>query len=311
MQRAEPRVRVTRADRISTSNAPHADVAKPRAQQHPQLERFFERFGRLSIRGLPKYARLREAIVAAIESGYWVSGDRLPTETEWVRASPFSLGTVQRALRSLVEEGIVRRAQGSGTFVAQSRQQMEAPWHCRFLDASGTQFLPVYPKLVSRRRTNARGPWSAHVGQDGEAVIQIDRRLGIGSEFFVYSRLYMSAARFAALLTKPVGEIEAANLKAMIGRDFHLPITQIGQRLSFSRFPADVCRVIRVPTGTLGMLMECVATARTGFTVYYQELYIPPNDRRLVVSDSDAAWGLEPRDERSSAVAAADRGHGR
>ena len=68
---------------------------------------------------------------------------------------------------------------------------------------------------------------------------------------------------------------------------------QIGQRVSLSRFPADVCRVIRVPAGTLGMLMECVATARAGFTVYYQELYIPPNDRRLIVSDSDAAWTQE------------------
>jgi len=273
---------------------------KKRAERDDRSDRFFEKFGRLSIRGLPKYARLREAIVAAIDSGHWVAGDRLPTEAELVRCTPFSLGTVQRALRSLAEEGIVTRAQGSGTYVAQSRQQMEAPWHCRFLNADETAFLPVYPKLVSRKRTNARGPWSAHIGQDGEAVVQIDRRLGIGSEFFVYSRLYMSAARFAALLTKPVEEIEAANVKAMIGRDFHLPITQIGQRVSLVRFPADVCRVIRVPAGTLGMLMECVATARAGFTVYYQELYIPPNDRRLIVSDSDAAWAPDhaPRTAR-------------
>jgi len=274
-----------RAAALGKRRAPHAP--------HAPIDSFFDRFGRLSIRGLPKYARLREAIVAAIETGYWRTGDRLPTETEWVRCTPFSLGTVQRALRSLVEEGIVTRAQGSGTFVASNRQQMEAPWHCRFVAADGTGYLPVYPKLVSRRHTNARGPWSMYVGQDGEGVIRIDRRLGIGDEFFVYSRLYMSAARFSALLVKPVAEIEAANVKALIGRDFHLPITQIGQRLTLARFPSEVCRVVRVPAGTLGMVMECVATARAGFNVYYQELYIPPNDRRLIVSDSDAAWGLD------------------
>ena len=274
---------------VQRASSPRKLVRAP----HAPIDGFFEQFGRLSIRGLPKYARLREAIVAAIESGHWVTGDRLPTETEWVRCTPFSLGTVQRALRSLVEEGIVTRAQGSGTFVAPNRQQMEAPWHCRFVAADGSGYLPVYPKLVSRRRTNARGPWSIYVGQDGEGVIRIDRRLGIGDEFSVCSRLYMSAARFSALLAKPVAEIEAANVKALIGRDFHLPITQIGQRVSLARFPADVCRVTRVATGTLGMLMECVATARAGFTVYYQELYIPPNDRRLIVSDSDAAWAFE------------------
>ena len=300
MRRTEPRKRRVGHRGALDGNSSRAPAMKKRAERDDRSDRFFEKFGRLSIRGLPKYARLREAIVAAIDSGHWVAGDRLPTEAELVRCTPFSLGTVQRALRSLAEEGIVTRAQGSGTYVAQSRQQMEAPWHCRFLNADETAFLPVYPKLVSRKRTNARGPWSAHIGQDGEAVVQIDRRLGIGSEFFVYSRLYMSAARFAALLTKPVEEIEAANVKAMIGRDFHLPITQIGQRVSLVRFPADVCRVIRVPAGTLGMLMECVATARAGFTVYYQELYIPPNDRRLIVSDSDAAWAPDhtPRTAR-------------
>lgn len=296
-----------RASRRATRTAGHEGPKRPaRAvaviaeEQRARAEAFFARFARVSIRGLPKYARLREAIVCAIDDGYWVSGDRLPTEAELVRCTPFSLGTVQRALRSLVEEGLVTRAQGSGTFVAPSRPQMEAPWHCRFMNAEETAFLPVYPKLVSRKRIAGRGPWSAHIEPDGGAAIRIDRRLGIGDEFFVYSRLYMSAARFGALLTKPVKEIEAANLKAMIGRDFHLPITQIGQRVSLARFPGAVCRAIRVPGGTLGMLMECIATARAGMNIYYQELYIPPSDRRLVVSDSDAAWAIAPTQPSSA-----------
>ena len=36
-------------------------------------------------------------------------GDRLPAETAMVRAMPFSLGTVQRALGKLVEDGVVER----------------------------------------------------------------------------------------------------------------------------------------------------------------------------------------------------------
>lgn len=296
MRSSPQRKRATRNTTLATGHEaptrPAAVFATAAEQHQARAEAFFAKFARVSIRGLPKYARLREALVCAIDSGYWISGDRLPTEAELVRCTPFSLGTVQRALRSLVEEGLVTRAQGSGTFVAQSRQQMEAPWHCRFLNAEETAFLPVYPKLVSRKRIAGRGPWSAHIEPDGGEAIQIDRRLGIGDEFFVYSRLYMSAARFSALLTKPVEEIEAANLKAMIGRDFHLPITQIGQRVSLARFPGEVCRAIRVPAGTLGMVMDCIATARAGVNVYYQELYIPPNDRRLIVSDSDAAWGI-------------------
>ena len=263
-----------------------------REQRRQRVATFFEKFGRQPIRGLPKYAVLREAIAGAIEHGYWKIGEKLPTEAELVRCTPFSLGTVQRALRSLVEEGIVTRAQGSGSFVSESRQQMEAPWHCRFVDADGSGFLPVYPKLLSRKRIAHKGAWSPYVAPGGDAVIQIDRRLGIGDEFFVYSRLYMNAARFGSLLTKSVREIEGANLKAVIGRDFHLPITQIGQRVLLARFPVDICRAIHVRTGSMGLFMECVATVRAGFNVYYQELYVPPNAHRLVVSDSNAAWNV-------------------
>jgi DNA-binding GntR family transcriptional regulator len=251
---------------------------------------FFDRFGRTPPRGLPKYAQLREAIMAAIDSGHWTPGEKLPTETELVRCTPFSLGTVQRALRSLVEEGLITRAQGSGTYVADSRQRMEAPWHCRFLNDDGSGFLPVFPKLVVRKRVKRRGPWSAYIDSRDGDVIQIDRRLGINDEFFVYSRLFMSAPRFGRLLNKSIKEIEGANLKTLIRRDFHLPITHIGQRISMLRFPGDVCRVIKVPAGTPGTLMEGVAMAGTQINVYYQQLYIPPNDKHLVVSDSTTPW---------------------
>lgn len=255
---------------------------------------FFGKFGHVPIRGLPKYAELREAVLTAIDNGYWTAGDQLPTEAELVRCTPFSLGTVQRALRSLVEEGIVTRAQGSGTFVSDSRQRMEAPWHCRFLDDHGSVYLPVFPKLLSRKRVKRRGRWSGYIDAADGQVLQIDRRLGIGGEFFVYSRLFMSATRFAGLLNKSVKEIEGANLKALIQREFRVPISHIGQRVRMDRFPEDVCKAITVSRGTVGMLMECVAMARSRVNVYYQELYIPPNTSRLVVSDSDLPWHAAP-----------------
>src|SRR3546814_14632014 len=83
------------------------------------------------------------------------------------QATPFSLGTVQRAMRALTEDGIVMRRQGHGSFVADSRARMDDPWHCRFWTRDGTGFLPVYPKVLSRRRIAERGPWSRPLGQQG------------------------------------------------------------------------------------------------------------------------------------------------
>ena len=172
---------------------------------------------------------------------------------------------------------------------------MEAPWHCRFLKEDGSGFLPVYPKLVLRERTTKPGRWTDFLTPFSGTAIRLDRRLSIGDEFYVYSKLYMDGGRFGKMLKIPPKEINAANLKTLVQSIFQLTITQISQRLSFIPFPADIAKVINVPANAKGLLMECLAKAGPSLVVYYQELYIPANHRRLVVSDADNAWINVPR----------------
>src|SRR3954454_10519927 len=100
-------------------------------------DNFFRRFATHRQPGLSKYAQLRQAIIGAIEAGYWTPGAKLPTEVELTRLAPCSLGTIQRAFRALVEEGMIERRQGHGSFVAAAPHEMEDPLHCRFLADDG------------------------------------------------------------------------------------------------------------------------------------------------------------------------------
>jgi len=240
-----------------------------------------------AVPGLPKYVQLRDTLLAAIEKGHWKPGAKLPTEQELARTTPFSLGTVQRALRVLVDEGIVVRLQGSGTYVSEGRKPMHAPWHCRFVDDTGREFLPVYTKVIARRRTRERGPWSDHLVQDDGDVIRIDRVMNVNDEFFVYSQFYLDATRFVTMLTRPVAELDGANLKILISREFGLPVTSVQQTMSWVRFPEAVCCALKLRRASIGTLLEIVASAGRDRPLYYQELYIPSNGRRLVVSDAD------------------------
>lgn len=242
-------------------------------------------FGPRMAHGLPKYARLRTILLGAIENGYWKSGAKLPTEQELARLTPFSLGTVQRALRALVEEGIVVRLQGSGTFVAENRKPMDQPWHCRFLDDTGRDFLPVYPKVVARRRIRETGPWSGHLKPDSGEVIRIDRVFNVSDEFLVFSQFYLDARRFPNMLTRPAGELDGANLKIIISREFGLPVTAIAQTIATVRFPEAVRQALGLRRAARGTLLEISASAGREHPLYYQALYIPPNRHRLVISD--------------------------
>ena len=251
----------------------------------PLAHDFLARYGRASPPGLPKYIQLREALTAALRQGEWKPGDRLPTETELTALTSFSLGTVQRALRDLSDEGLVVRSQGSGTFVAESRSPIDAPLHLRFLGNEGEpRFLPLFPKLLSRTRIRERGAWSVWLQQAGDNVVRIDRKLGVNHEFVVYSRFYFNADTLPELADRPVVELDGANLKQLIGRTFNLPITNVEQRVSFIRFSRDAAPHAGVKPGTSGMLLESAASAGRGTPVYFLESFIPPTTRRLDVS---------------------------
>src|SRR6266540_1579137 len=67
---------------------------------------------------IPLYFQLREAILREIRERGMKTGDRLPTESEIERTFRVSRATIRQALAELESEGVVRRVQGLGTFVA-------------------------------------------------------------------------------------------------------------------------------------------------------------------------------------------------
>jgi len=239
--------------------------------------------------GVPKYVAMRDAIAHAIASGEWPEQARLPTESEYVAGLPLSLGTVQRALRALADEGIITRRQGQGSFVAPRRSgQMHAPLHCRFLNDSGSGYLPVYPQILARFDEARQGAWSSHLR--AARVVCIERVLRIGSEFRVFGRFWFDPARLPALAALPVRKLSGENFKDIIWRESHQSVGRISQLLSTVALPSDACRVLRMRRGTRGQLLEISAHVGRDSPIYYQELYIPPNRRRLHL----AADGRDP-----------------
>jgi DNA-binding GntR family transcriptional regulator len=255
-------------------------------------ERLQGRLERYARPGVPKYVAMRDAVVSAVTDGEWPPGTRLPTESEWAAALPLSLGTIQRALRLLVDDGVIVRRHGAGSFVAERNLgRMHAPLHCRFLDDSGGDYLPVYPKVLSRYEVRQAGAWSRHLGT--EALLCIERALLIGSEFTVFSRFYADPARLPALANLPLRKLSGENFKDVIWRESQQPIGRINQFLCTVDLPAEVCEVIGARRDTVGQLLEAAAFVGRDSPIYYQELFIPPNRRRLHLAGDGKDPGIK------------------
>ena len=237
--------------------------------------------------GMPKHGGLYAGFVEAIESGALKPGQKLPTETALAELLPVSIGTIQRALGSLVSEGLVNRRRGAGSFVAHPQHLLEQPLHCRFVGPNG--FLPVYSQLISRKLLSSRGSWSAPLNQNGQSVLRIDRKISINREFHVLSRIYVDLLRFPLLMTCPPAELASANIKLLLAKNYRVSISHIEQTMQIEPFSATVQRIMELPAEAAGAKLELLAMETAGKAVMYQELFVPNNPYRLVVSDKFSA----------------------
>lgn len=247
---------------------------------------FYTKYYLAAVEGLPKYVVLRETLRNAINNGYWKQGDKLPPETEIARLTPFSLGTVQKALKELTLDGTVERHQGQGTFVAEKKNQMHDIWHFRFCDTEAEFFLPAFPKILFIKRLKAKGKWVNALNPENNQVIQIDRTINIGNIFSIYSKFFLPAKRFEAFLTMPKEKLEPVNFKTILHEKFNISIINLTHTVQMAALPKEVCKAINVPVATQGLLVEIMAYSTLPSAIYYQQIFIPPNSMKLYISDS-------------------------
>ncbi|MRG71592.1 GntR family transcriptional regulator [Alphaproteobacteria bacterium HT1-32] len=229
----------------------------------------------------PKYAQLHAALVQAIESGVVTEGDKLPSEIELTSMTPFSLGTVQKALKALMEDGLVVRKIGAGTIVRQPDERMKQPLHCRFSGPDGV-FLPVFPTLVNRQSVDETGPWTSALPENAR-IVRLDREIRISDAFTMVTRFYVDALAFPFFMEKDFAELHTENFKSLMQKEANIVVAAIDHKLTFIRPDPDIAARIGVAPSDQILKISVVTSITTGEAIYYQEFFIPPNDLDLAI----------------------------
>ena len=79
-------------------------------------------------RSVPIYQQVKNAIIHNINSGEWQPGHMIPSENQLAAEFGASRMTINRPLRELTAEGLLKRVHGLGTFVA------EPPRHASLIE---------------------------------------------------------------------------------------------------------------------------------------------------------------------------------
>lgn len=73
--------------------------------------------------GSPVYIQIHNQLRSNIEDGKWQVGQKIPAERELATEFGVSRMTLRQAIQTLVDEGVLERRVGSGTFVANQKVQ--------------------------------------------------------------------------------------------------------------------------------------------------------------------------------------------
>lgn len=156
---------------------------------------------------LPLYQRVRDDILGHIARGEWRPDQPLPTEAWLSENYEVSMGTIRKAVNTLVQEQILYRMQGRGTFVRRPQFRDSLFRFFRQLDQDGETVVPDSRVLscVLETPPAAAGKALAIEGQDGS--IRLDRQRMLQEDNWVHEQIWLPAERFSSLLQMDVAAL--------------------------------------------------------------------------------------------------------
>ncbi len=122
------------------------------------------------------YITIHDRIKEEIDKGIWKIGQRLPSERDLADQFGVSRMTLRQGITLLVEEGVLQRKVGSGTYVASTRVQEKMRGTTSFTDIVQLQGKMPSSKLLSYTRIKPNEKEVEQLGlAKGEYIIRMER----------------------------------------------------------------------------------------------------------------------------------------
>ena len=215
---------------------------------------------------LPLYQQLQRALRQAIESRILSPDDALPPERDL--ASEFSVSriTVRKAIDGLVNEGMLVRRQGSGTFV------------CSRVEKNFSKLTSFSEDMRARGR-NPRSVWLRRSAGTVTPEESLTLRSSPGTPVYRFHRIRFAddapmAIEYATVLASCLPSLEAveSSLYEALERSGNRPVRAL-QRLRAVLFTAEQAELLQAKERDAGLLVERLGFLKDGSAVEFTQSY--------------------------------------
>lgn len=222
---------------------------------------------------IPYYLQVIEVLKESILRGEWKVGDQLPSEPAMCEMFDVSRTVVRQALQELMQEGLITRRKGRGTYVAQPKiSENLAQQLTGFYEDMASQGYETHSKVVKQHVIPASAKIAKYLEvAPGAQVIEIERIRYVQDEPLVLVTTYLDYERCSAALQ---AELTHQSLYAFLRENCDFVIVR-GRRF-IEAVPANEyeSQQLSIRKGSPLLMLDSVSYGEDGRPIeYYHALH--------------------------------------
>lgn len=204
---------------------------------------------------VPIHTQLSSIIRKMIEEGELKEGDSITAERELCSMQDVSRMTVNKAISTLVSEGLLYRVQGRGTFVAKNKKKYQFSNIRGFTDVMKEKGIDIRTDILSFEMEIPSELIKRKLGisDDKTNIYKIVRLRYTDGEPFAIEIVYLSEASCKGF-TK--GMIDNNSLYKILNEIYNHKITKANQSIEPIVLSKEECRLLEAEEGSLALKIQ-------------------------------------------------------
>ncbi|ANU15169.1 putative transcriptional regulator of N-Acetylglucosamine utilization, GntR family [Planococcus halocryophilus Or1] len=205
---------------------------------------------------IPIYIQIEEQLKKQIQQGDFLVGTAIPSERELTESFGVSRMTVRQSVTNLVNEGLLYREKGRGTFVAAPKVEQPLNGLTSFTEDMLARGMVPSNKIIGFEILEPDADVAADLQLvDGDKVYFIERIRFADDKTMAIERTYLPVERFPGLHR----DLLQGSLYAMIENNQQLKISHATQRMEAGMVKKEDAELLQIDVPAAILMIERIS----------------------------------------------------
>jgi GntR family transcriptional regulator len=223
--------------------------------------------------GIPHYVRIRESLREQIADGVREHGQKLPSEDELATQYGVSRMTVRQGISDLIDDGLLYRRHGVGTFVAYPHVERDHSRLTNFFESANYKGIQARACILAVEVIPAKQKIAKSLSiEEGDLVIRI-KTLRYADEIPVTVHdAYIPHKFFSGLLTTKLTDLEVGHLWTIF-ENYGFRVKSAVQKLEAREADEEIADLMKIEEGAPILYKERTVYTNDGTPVEFTYCY--------------------------------------